>query len=67
MRILRRIGRTVTIDLIDDLDGSPALETVRFELDGSRYEIELSGSNADHLRHKLSPYINQARADRLFT
>jgi nucleoid-associated protein Lsr2 len=57
----------VTIDLIDDLDGTAALETVRFELDGSRYEIELSGSNADQLRNKLRPYINQARADRLFT
>ena len=31
---------------IDDLDGSPANGTVRFALDGTSYEIDLSGEHA---------------------
>lgn len=38
--------RTV-IELIDDLDGSEATETVRFGLDGTEYEIDLAGQNAE--------------------
>jgi hypothetical protein len=62
MRILRRSGREVTIDLVDDLDGTKADETVRFELDGRNYEIELSVLNAAELRSALVPYIDRARA-----
>ncbi len=62
MRILRRRGRVITIDLVDDLDGSEAEETVNFELDGRKYEIELSGMNATELRSALMPYIDRARA-----
>ncbi len=62
MRMLRRKGRVVTIDLIDDLDGTEANETVRFELDGKPYEIELSERNATAFRNVLLPYIDQARA-----
>jgi len=51
----------VTIDLVDDLDGSVADETVRFELDGRPYEIELSKHNAAAFRNTLLPYIDQAR------
>jgi hypothetical protein len=64
MRILRRVGRKVTIELIDDLDGTEAGETVAFELDGRSYEIDLSASNADVFRRRMSTYIDQSRADR---
>lgn len=40
----------IVIELIDDLDGSEATETVRFGLDGADYEIDLAGQNADELR-----------------
>jgi Lsr2 len=64
MRILRRRGRQVSIDLIDDLDGTEAGETIFFELDGHTYEIDLSESNASDFRNALKPYIYRARDDR---
>ncbi len=36
------LARTTTVQLIDDLDGSMAAETVRFAVDGRCYEIDLS-------------------------
>jgi hypothetical protein len=65
MRILRRAGRRVIIDLVDDLDGTEAGETIIFELDGMTYEIDLSRSNANDLRRTLRPYIDEARATAL--
>jgi ABC-type proline/glycine betaine transport system substrate-binding protein len=61
MRLLRRTGRTVTIVIVDDLDGSSATETVSFALDGQDYEIDLSTTNADELRTALRPYLDQAK------
>jgi Lsr2 len=52
----------VTIELIDDLDGRSADETVGFELDGKGYEIDLSTSNAGRLRKALEPFTAVARA-----
>src|SRR5205085_1720728 len=46
---------------IDDLDGSEADGTVRFGLDGSEYEIDLSTEHAQHLRGALAPYVSAAR------
>lgn len=58
--------KIVTITtLIDDLDGTPLDEgegqTVRFALDGTEYEIDLSRSNAEAMRDALKPYIGAAR------
>jgi hypothetical protein len=47
--------------LVDDLDGSEAEGTVRFGVDGSDYEIDLSASHAQQLRDALAPYISAAR------
>lgn len=55
--------RTV-IELIDDLDGSEATETVRFGLDGTEYEIDLTGQNAEVLRGALARFIDAARKDK---
>ena len=52
--------RTV-IELIDDLDGSEATETVSFALDGSEYEIDLAGQNADELRGVLARFVHAGR------
>lgn len=49
------------VQLIDDLDGSPANETVSFALDGSAYEIDLSAKNAATLRDSLASYVANAR------
>ena len=47
--------------LIDDLDGSEAAGTVRFGLDGTEYEIDLSATHSDELRKALERYIAHAR------
>ncbi len=54
--------KTITA-LYDDLDGgeTPADETIRFDLDGADYEIDLSKANADRLRETLAPYITAGR------
>ncbi len=49
------------VQLIDDLDGVEAQETVSFSLDGTRYEIDLSEDNANRLRDALAIYIANAR------
>jgi hypothetical protein len=46
---------------IDDLDGGAAEGTVRFALDGSDYEIDLSGEHSDELRTALRKYVDHAR------
>ena len=49
------------VQLIDDLDESVADETVRFALDGTSYEIDLSTENAAKLRDALANYVAHAR------
>lgn len=52
--------RTIVV-LMDDLDGSEAEESVRFELDGVSYELDLNATHAEELRTTLKPYIAAAR------
>ncbi len=47
--------------LIDDLTGDPADTTVKFALDKTEYEIDLSNANAAELRNGLSRYVDAAR------
>ena len=47
--------------LIDDLDGGEAGGTVRFGLDGTEYEIDLSAAHSDELRQSLGQYLAHAR------
>ena len=47
--------------LIDDLDGGEAEATVRFGLDGTDYEIDLSAKHAEALRQALAPYLGAGR------
>lgn len=49
------------VQLVDDLDGDEAAETVSFAIDGARYEIDLSAQNAAALRNTLAVYIANAR------
>ena len=46
---------------VDDLDGSEAEGTVRFGLDGTNYEIDLSVAHAEELRSVLTPYARAGR------
>src|SRR5256885_5809973 len=52
------VARKVEVQLIDDLDGSKAEETIKFALDGINYEIDLSKKNATKLRSGLEAYVN---------
>jgi hypothetical protein len=46
---------------IDDIDGGAADGTVRFGLDGTDYEIDLSGEHSEELRKALEKYIEHGR------
>lgn len=46
---------------VDDIDGSEAEGTVRFGLDGTGYEIDLSPAHSEELHRALAPYIAHAR------
>lgn len=56
------MAQRVEVFVVDDIDGSPADEKVRFGLDGTSYEIDLSASNAAKLREALAPYVGGARS-----
>lgn len=55
------MAQRVNVVLVDDLDGSDAIETVVFGVDGVSYEIDLSEKNAKKLRDALAPYVADAR------
>jgi hypothetical protein len=46
---------------IDDIDGGEAEGTVRFGLDGTEYEIDLSDKHKDELRTAMEKYVVHAR------
>lgn len=56
------MAERIQVDLVDDIDGSPAKHTVTFALDGVSYEIDLNDGNAQALRSVLDRYIKAARA-----
>lgn len=49
------------VQLIDDLDGSEADETVSFALDGQDYVIDLTAKHAEDLRARISEFAGHAR------
>jgi hypothetical protein len=57
----RTVAQKVETSFIDDLDGTPAEGTVRFGLDGTDYEIDLSAEHAQALREALARYVDVAR------
>jgi hypothetical protein len=57
----RSMATKTQIVLVDDLTGDPADTTVRFALDKTEYEIDLSDANATVLRESLARYVNAAR------
>jgi hypothetical protein len=47
--------------LVDDLTGDAADTTVKFALDKTEYEIDLSNENVAEMREGLSRYLDAAR------
>lgn len=55
------MSQRIRVDLIDDVDGSQAEESVEFALDGVSYVIDLSEGNAAELRETLGKWTTVAR------
>jgi hypothetical protein len=53
--------RRTIIQLTDDIDGSAAVETIQFGIDGVDYTIDLNAKNAKRLRDALAKYTTSAR------
>lgn len=55
------MAQRVSVNLVDDIDGGSAVETIRFALDGAEYEIDLGKRNAERLRAAMAEYIGGGR------
>jgi len=55
------VAQRTILELVDDLDGGDADETVTFALDGVEFEIDLSTDNAARLRDELAEFVGHAR------
>lgn len=55
------MARTVHVQLVDDLSGQDADETLQFAVDGVSYEIDLTAEHAAELRAMLEKYVAPAR------
>src|SRR5579863_7323884 len=57
----RGMAQKIQTLFIDDIDGGEAEGTVRFGLDGTDYEIDLSAKHDEELRTILGTYVAHAR------
>jgi hypothetical protein len=55
------VAQRTVVTTTDDVDGSPASETVAFAVDGQAFEIDLSAEHAAELRATFEPYISAGR------
>lgn len=55
------MAQRVQVQLIDDMTGEEAQETVTFGLDGVAYEIDLTTEHANEMREILGMYVEKAR------
>ena len=55
------MAKRVITTLEDDLDGSEAIETINFSIDGTEYEIDLNDAHATELRGAMNKYTSVAR------
>lgn len=55
------MARRTFVELVDDMDGGTADETVSFALDGVAYEIDLTAENAAELREAFGVWAGKAR------
>jgi hypothetical protein len=55
------MAQKVNVLLVDDIDGSDAVETIKFGLDGTYYEIDVNSDHGEQLREALELYVKNAR------
>jgi hypothetical protein len=51
------MAKRVIQELIDDINGQAADESLTFALDGVQYEIDLTAKNAAKFRDALAPFV----------
>ena len=51
------MAKRVIHELVDDINGQAADESITFGLDGVQYEIDLTSKNAAKLRDALAPFV----------
>jgi len=55
------MAQKVQVVLVDDVDGGPADETLKFAVENTQYEIDLSTAHAAEMRAALAPWVSAAR------
>ncbi|WP_291379890.1 Lsr2 family protein [Demequina sp.] len=55
------MAQKVQVVLVDDLDGGSADETLKFAVENTQYEIDLSTAHAAELRAAFAPWVAAAR------
>lgn len=55
------MAKRVRTELVDDVDGSEADETITFAIEGTAYTIDLSKKNASKLRSAFIPWVESAQ------
>lgn len=58
------MAERVIRELVDDIDGGKAEETIHFAMDGKAYKIDLSKANAKKFRAAMAPYVDFATVDK---
>ena len=54
------MAREEIVHVTDDLDGTEATTSLRFNVDGVEYAIDLNEKNAAKFHKALAPYVNAA-------
>lgn len=49
------------VEVVDDFDGTPADQTVRFAFNGASYEIDLNRAHFEEFAEAIQPYIKVGR------
>ena len=49
------------VEVVDDFDGTPADQTVRFAFNGASYEIDLTRAHFEEFAEAIQPYIKVGR------
>ena len=55
------MARKEIVELTDDLDESPATQTIHFAIEGVEYEIDLNDKNAKKFNAALQPFVDNGR------
>lgn len=55
------MARRTTVELIDDIDGGAAAETIEFSINGKAWTIDLNAENAQRFYEQLEEWQKRAR------